>query len=173
MKKVAPKHTNFYKPKTAFLLLIILACFSCASKSVITQNQDIPDSNPKLIFLNYQISNNKSGQKSIKFIGNKIVDGKLRNKGSKYIEIGNTGDLVCAQLSKNKTLISEQTISNPLLKTIEITTDSFTFKKRNVAIKQAPLNIRIQLNASTKFIRIKEVIDSLQNTKTLITSSIE
>lgn len=173
MKKVAPKHTNFYKPKTAFSILFVLVCISCASNTSLVQNSENQEGNPKLIFLNYQISQNKNGQKSIEFIDKKIVDGKLRNSSSKYIKSGVLGDLVCTQLSKNKTLISEQTISNPLLKTIEFTTDSFNFKKRNVSIKQTPLNLRIQLNTSTKFIRIKEITDSIQNTKTLITSNIE
>ena len=173
MKKVAPKHTNFYKPKTVFLMLFALVCISCATKTSLVQNAEVPESDPKLIFLNYRVSQNSKGQKSIEFIDKKIVNGKLRNSDSKYIKSGVPGDLVCTQLSENKTLITEQTISNPLLKTIEFTTDSFNFKKRNVSIKQAPLNLRIQLNTSTKFIRIKEVIDSLQNTKTLITSNIE
>ncbi|MCL5130131.1 hypothetical protein [Algibacter sp. L4_22] len=154
-------------------MFLILACISCASKLKITDNQIITESNPKLIFLNYKISKNDSGEKSIQFIDKKIVDGKLRNKSSKYINSGAVGDLVCVQLDNNKKTLSNQIISNPLLKSIEFTTDSLSFKKRRVSIKQTSLNLRIQLNPATKFIRIKEIIDSLQNTKTLIISSIE
>lgn len=154
-------------------MLAVLVLYACATKPNLLKNETIVESNPKLIFLNYAISKNENNQKSIEFIDKKIVDGKLRNKGSKYINSGTVGDLVCVQLNQNKIPIAEQTIANPLIKHIESTTDSLTFKKHTAPIKQRTLNLRIQLHAATKFIKLEEIIDSLQTRKPLITSSIK
>ena len=174
VKKAAPKHTNFYIPKTAYLMLVFLACFfSCATKHNIEKKEVTIDTNPKLIFLNYTISKNEDGEKSITLIDKKIVDGKLRNKGSKYIKSGKIGDLVSEQLDENKNTLYKQAIANPFIKSIEVTTDSLTLKKQIVSIKQTPLNLRLQLDVETKFIRLTEVIDSLENTKPIITTPID
>jgi len=169
LKKAAPKYTNFCNLKVAYVTFLFCACLACATKHNIDKAEVSIDSNPKLIFLNYTISKNENGEKSITFINKKIVDGKLRNKGSKYIKTARIGDLVSQQLDKNKNTLFKQAITNPLLKTIEIMTDSLTFKKQIVVLKQSPLNLRLQLHPETKFIKLTEVIDSLENTKPLIT----
>jgi hypothetical protein len=153
-------------------MLLFFVNLSCATKQNVTKKEVSIDSNPKLIFLNYIISRSDNGAKSIMFVDKKIVDGKLRNKGSKYINSGKIGDLVSEQLDENKNILYKQTIANPLIKSIEVITDSLTFKKQIVIIKQSPLNLRFQLDAKTKFIRLTEVIDSLENTKPIITTPI-
>lgn len=173
MKKIAPKHINLKKPIAVYALLLLFICLSCATKHNIDNKDVAIESNPKLIFLNYTISENQNSEKSVMFIDKKIVDGKLRNQGHKYLESGKTGDLVSEQLDKNKKVLHKQTIANPLLKHIEVATDSFTFKKQMITIKQKSLNLRLQLHGKTKFIRLTEVIDSLGNTKPMITTSLD
>ncbi|MEN3322838.1 hypothetical protein VP395_03805 [Mariniflexile soesokkakense] len=154
-----------------FLLLLLALHISCASKKNIVIENINKDSLPKLVFLNYTISRNDSGEKNIQFINKKITDGKLKNNN--YIKIGEIEDLKCLQLDKDSTEITSVTIKNPLSKIIEFVNDSLIFEKKKTDLQNAPFTIRLQLHSQTKFIAINEVTDSLQNTKTLIITKLD
>ncbi|WP_341215912.1 hypothetical protein [uncultured Wocania sp.] len=162
-------------PKIINRLIIVLILFcitACASRKNLSQENKILESNPQLLFLNYTISINNAGKKKIHFINKKIADGKLKSNSSKYIKTGNINDLKCIQLDEKSKEIESILIKNPLVKTVEFVNDSLIFEKKVLNLNSAPLSLRIQLNSKTKSIVISEIVDTLQNSKPLITTRI-
>lgn len=129
--------------------------------------------NPKLIFLNYTITENANKSKTVTFINKTIADGKEKSRSHHYIKTGHIGDLKCSQLDKKSNILQNVFIKNPLLKTIEYTNDSLQFESKSLKLKKAALSIRLQLHPNTEHIKISEIIDSLQHTNTLIFTKLE
>lgn len=152
---------------------VLLVIFACASKKVKVEDS-LPQETPsKLIFLNYTISMDDHGNKNIQFINKIVTDGKLKNNTNQYLNKGSIGDLICQQLDKDSTEITSITIQNPLSKHIEFLNDSLIFETKKVDLKSAPLSLRLQIHHNTKFIAINHIIDSLQNSKTLIITKLD
>tara|TARA_R110002051_G_scaffold78791_2_gene142445 strand:- start:2204 stop:2632 length:429 start_codon:yes stop_codon:yes gene_type:complete len=130
------------------------------------QETKLPESNPKLVFLNYTISKNEYGKKQMAFLNKIVTDGKLKN--NKFPKIGAIGDLKCTQLDKHTNPLQSVIIKNPLSQVIEFVNDSLIFEKKQINLDSRELSLRLQLDSKTKSILISEIIDSLQNTKALI-----
>ncbi len=145
---------------------------SCGSKKGISQEEIKQESNPKLLFLNYTISKDENGKKSIQFINKIIADGKAKSNSNKYIKIGAIGDLKCSQLDKDSTEINHIIIKNPFIKTIEFVNDSLTFENKRIVLNKAPISLRLQLHSKTKLMVISEIIDSLENSNPLISTKL-
>ncbi|WP_100610661.1 hypothetical protein [Confluentibacter lentus] len=158
-----------------FLLLALLALqISCASKKNIAVKETVIEAlPPKLIFLNYTISQDAKGNKQIQFINKIITDGKLKNNTETYLKTGAVGDLKCSQLDKDSTEIKTVIIQNPLSKIIEYVNDSLIFESKKIELKSAPLSLRLALHDKTKYITISHIIDSLQNSRPLITTELD
>jgi hypothetical protein len=152
----------------SLLVFILLFIFSCAAKKEIPKTESIVEVNPKLIFLNYTISEDDNSVKTVDFISKKIADGKARNSSNKYMRTGHIGDLKCSQLDNKSQTLQSVFIKNPLNKTIEFLNDSLEFQSKSLTLKRAPISLRLQLNSKTEHIIISEIIDSLQNTKPLL-----
>ena len=152
---------------TILFILIINISFSCVSKKNTVESSSLNETNSKLIFLNYTLSETSNGKKKIEFINKIITDGKLKNNSNKYIKTGSIGDLKCSQLDNKSKTLQSIFIKNPLNKTIEFVNDSLQLESKALKLKKASLSLRLQLNAKTKNIVIAEIIDTLQNTKTL------
>ena len=156
------------------LLSLIALQISCASKKNITVNETVIEKlPPKLIFLNYTISQDINGNKHIQFINKIITDGKLKNNTETYLKTGAVGDLKCSQLDKDSTEIKTVIIQNPLSKIIEYVNDSLIFESKKIELKSAPLSLRLALHDKTKYITISHIIDSLQNSLPLITTKLD
>ncbi|WP_372753422.1 hypothetical protein [Mariniflexile sp.] len=154
-------------------LVILILFWACAAKKTdVTEIAD-EDLQPKLIFLNYSISNSENNKKNIEFISKTITDGKLKSSSNKYIKVGGIGDLKCRQLNKDSVEINAIAIKNPLSKIIEFVNDSLIFENKLIELKKAPLSLRLQLHSETKFIAIEEITDSLQKSKTLIITKLD
>jgi hypothetical protein len=165
------KQNNLSISILSFLILLLL--FSCGIfKKNITEQTSI-ESNPKLIFLNYSISKDDHGKKSIQFINKIITDGELKSNTNKYLKTGIAGDLKCLQLDKDSTEITSIIFKNPLSKFIEFVNDSLIFESKKTDLRHAPFSLRLQLHSQTKFIVINEVIDSLQNSTALIITKLD
>lgn len=158
-----------------FLLIALLALqISCASKKNVAINETvIEELPPKLIFLNYTISKDDYGNKHVQFINKIIVDGKLKSNTETYLKTGAVGDLKCSQLDKDSLEIKTVIIENPLSKIIEYVNDSLIFESKKVELKSAPLSLRLPLHDKTKYITISDIIDSLQNSRSLITTKLD
>lgn len=158
-----------------FLLIALLALhISCATKKNIAVNETVIEKlPPKLIFLNYTISQDINGEKQIQFINKIITDGKLKNNIEAYLKTGAVGDLKCSQLDKDSVEIKTVIIENPLLKMIEYVNDSLIFESKKIELKSAPLSLRLALHDKTKYITISHIIDSLQNSRPLITTKLD
>ena|SRR5690606_25744329 len=128
---------------------------------------------PKLIFLNYTISQDAHGNKHIQFLNKIITDGKLKNNTETYLKMGAVGDLKCSQLDKDSVEIKTVIIQNPLVQVIETVNDSLIFESTKIELKKAPLSLRLALHDKTKFITIGHIIDSLQNSRPLITTKLD
>ena len=146
---------------------MLLFTLSCAAKKVVPKPEPIVEVNPKLIFLNYTLTEDVNGNKTVAFISKTVADGKVRNLGDKYIKTGNVGDLKCSQLDQNAQTLRSVFIKNPLNKTIEYVNDSLQFKSKALELKKTSFSLRLQLHPETRNIVIAEVIDSLQNVNPL------
>ena len=158
-----------------FLLLsLVVLQISCTSKkNLVTNETVIEEVSPKLIFLNYTISKDKNGVKNIQFINKIITDGKLKNNTERYLKMGTMGDLKCSQLDKDSIEIKTVMIQNPLSKIMEYMNDSLIFENKKMALNSAPLSLRLQLSSKTKMVVVSEIIDSLQNSRPLITTKLD
>ena len=169
MKNKLYKNIKDFGLSTLAALLII----SCATKQTTATNTKIAEVYPKLIFLNYTISKNEMGNKKIQFINKIQTEGKLKNVSNKYLKFGTLGDLKCSQLDKDSVEIISVIIKNPLIKHIEIISDSLIFENKIIELRNAPFSLRLQLHNKTKFIAINEIEDSLQNTLPLFITKID
>lgn len=158
-----------------FLLFSLIALqIACASKKNIIANEAVIETlPPKLIFLNYSISKDVNGKKSIEFIKKIITDGKLKNNTETYLKTGAVGDLKCSQLSKDSVEITSIIVKNPLSKIIEYVNDSLIFESKKIDLQKTAFTLRLQLHSKTVFIAINEVTDSLQNSKSLIITKLD
>jgi hypothetical protein len=147
--------------------------FACGIKKNKPQDNEIAELNPKLIFLNYSITKNENGEKSIKFINQIVADGKLKNISKNFIKNPAIGDLKCSQLDQNSKELQILFIENPLEQVIEFVNDSLSFEKKSVILEKNEISLRLQLHSKTKSILISEVIDSLNHTKQLIKTELK
>lgn len=154
-------------------MLILLFVFSCASKKEVPKTESIVEEKPRLIFLNYTITEDANGVKTVDFINKTVADGKARNSSNKYMKTGRIGDLKCSQLNNKSQILQSIFIKNPLNKTIEFVNDSLQLESKALKLKKTPLSLRLQLHAKTEHIIIAEVTDSLQNTKPLYITKLE
>ncbi|MFD1162698.1 hypothetical protein [Hwangdonia seohaensis] len=160
-------------PQNIALLIMVFVCTtinSCAPKKEVIQQSAVEESNPKLIFLNYTISEDSKGKKNIKFLNKIITDGKL--KVSTPLIEGVSGDLVCHQLDKNSNVLQSITIKNPLIKTFEYIGDSKQFQRKQVVLKEVEFSLKLKLDPSTKYVSISEIATPSSETKPLINTKI-
>ena len=155
--------------KTIYFIAFLMV--ACASQKNIEPKPISQELHPKLLFLNYIISKDETG-KSITLVNNIITDGKLKSNGNKYLKKGTIDDLKCSQLNSDSIEISHVYLKNPLFKTIEYINDSLIFENKYLELDRAALSIKLQLENTTKFIMISEIIDTLQHTKPLITTKL-
>ncbi|WNH08100.1 hypothetical protein [Thalassobellus suaedae] len=165
-------NSTYNNLNTIILLLIVLLGISCGTKKSIAQEDVKQEITPKLLFLNYIISKDANNKKSIQFINKTIADGKAKSNSNKYIKTSTVGDLKCSQLDKDSIEINHVFIKNPFIKTIEFVNDSLSFESKRVVLNKAPISLRLQLHSKTKLVVISEIIDTLQNSKPLITTKL-
>ena len=164
---VYPKIIN-----SLIISLILFCVTACSTTKRVIQNSATEEANPKLIFLNYTISEDRKGKKNIQFINKIIADGKLKINNNKHIESGISGDLICNQLDKKSNIIQSITIKNPLVKNFEYVDDSKAFKTKTVVLKNAEFSLKLKLDPNTEYISIYEVTKVLTHTKPLIKTKI-
>lgn len=128
---------------------------------------------PQLIFLNYTLSKDANGKKSIQFLNKIITDGKLKNNTESYLKTGAVGDLKCSQLDKDSVEIKTVIIRNPLSQVIEHVNDSLIFESKKIELNRAPLSLRLSLHDKTNYITVSEIVDSLQNSRPLIITKLD
>lgn len=156
-------------------LLLTLFTFtvinSCASKKNIIQNATIEETNPKLIFLNYKISEDSKGKKNIQFINKIITDGKIKSKTPSIN--GVSGDLICHQLDKNLNVLQSITIKNPLVKNFEYVDDLKQFQRKKVELKEVEFSLKLKLEPNTKYFSINEITSLSSKPKLLVKTKIK
>ncbi len=154
------------------IALVLICITACTTTKKVAQNTTVEELNPKLIFLNYTISENNKGKKNIQFINKIITDGKLKISSNEYIKSGIAGDLICTQLDKNSNILQSITIKNPLVKIFEYVDDSKTFKTKKVELKNTEFSLKLKLEPNAQYISIYEIEKKLAQTKPLIKTKI-
>ncbi|PIA81146.1 hypothetical protein BFR04_15735 [Gaetbulibacter sp. 4G1] len=154
------------------IALVLICITACTTTKRVAQNTTVEELNPKLIFLNYTISENNKGKKNIQFINKIITDGKLKISSNEYIKSGIAGDLICTQLDKNSNILQSITIKNPLVKIFEYVDDSKTFKTKKVELKNTEFSLKLKLEPNAQYISIYEIEKKLAQTKPLIKTKI-
>lgn len=162
------KHLLLHIKTTSFSILLSVICFlvSCGTKKAVVVNTDSESS--QLIFLNYRITAQDNGKKSIQFINQIITDGKLKKHSNKYIDRGVPGDLECHQLDKNSNTIQTIIIKDPLKKHIEYLADSLNFKTKTVELKNSSFGLKLKLNPKAKYVTINEILENEESSNPLI-----
>ena len=151
------------------ITFIIFCLFvSCGSiKKTVTDQAEV-DKNPKIIFLTYSISLDRNGNKSVQFISQQTVDGKIKPRASESIENGKTGDLVCHQFDKKANLLNSILITDPLNKIVEFVDESNQFQTETINATKTQFSVRLQLKSTTKHITISNFADKSPLIKTKI-----
>ncbi|MCF7569035.1 hypothetical protein L3X37_11765 [Sabulilitoribacter arenilitoris] len=155
-------------PNIALLTMLFVYTIvnSCASKQKSIQDATAEESNPRLLFLNYKMSEDDNGNKTIKFINKIITEGKL--KQNSYTNESVYGDLICNQLDKKSNVLQSITIKNPLVKNFEFVNDLKQFERKNVELKTAEFSLKLKLEPYTKYITINEITKNKTETKPLV-----
>ncbi|WP_282123735.1 hypothetical protein [Algibacter mikhailovii] len=166
MNKIRPQNIISQKPIYTGVLVLLLV-LSCGAKKNSIDSDHTIEAPSKLIFLNYSITENTQGNKTVGFINKTIVDGKARTVNSKYQTTGIKGDLKCSQLDENGQYLQSVYIKNPLNKRIEYINDSLQFESQALKLKKSSFSLRLPLYPKTRSIVIAEVTDSSSNTKRL------
>jgi len=140
------------------LLLISLAIISSCkvseratgSKEVVRPAQE----SPKIIFLNYSITENKSNHHyTIELIDKTIVNGKIK-KNSNIPITPVMDDLAYTVSDKDKMVLEENFIENPLRRTFEFVDDNGQLAKKDVVLDSALFSLRIQLDPKARYVSL-------------------
>ncbi|WP_194766125.1 hypothetical protein [Tamlana sp. I1] len=157
-------HTQTIKMLFLMFSWMLIACGT--TKTVNPETLVIADTN-KIIFLTYSISEDPSGKRTLTFIKQNIVEGKLKPNSSWSVENAQEGDLICAQLNKNSNIISTRLIKNPLKKHVESFHPSGNIEITTINQDKTQFSVRLALHSQTSIITISNFADrkSLISTK--------
>jgi len=144
--------------KTILLILISLAIISsCKVSERATGSKDVvrpAQESPKIIFLNYSISENKSNQNyTVQLIDKTIVHGKIKKNANIPITPA-MDDLAYSVSDKDKMVLEENFVENPLRKTFEFVDDNGQLAKKDVVLDSAQFSLRLQLDPKARYISL-------------------
>lgn len=111
----------------------------------------------KILFVNFSIKKNASGESEIRELKQTIVKGKLKKGWKINKSEAKEGDLVFQLLDANKNIIATSIIEDPLTKVYEYPTDDYGIGKSTLNLTEANFSVRIQLNHSAVYGSIKRV----------------
>ncbi|OBQ56034.1 hypothetical protein JJL45_05545 [Tamlana sp. s12] len=159
------------KPHITTFTIGTLLLFLCACGIKKSNNEEpiVNEEHSKIIFLTYMISEAPSGERSMNFVSQKMVEGQIKSNSSNAIKNATEGDLICSQFDGQSKLISRSLIKNPLNKTIESLTPSQSFESTALNLQKTKFSIRIGLKNETKIITISNFADSKKLISTKIT----
>jgi len=130
-------------------VILLLLTNSCKSKQIDA------DRTPRIIFLNYTISQKSDRGLNIQLINKIIREGKLKQGLSNKKE-PETGDLRIIQSNAKSKPIESIIIANPLVKTVEYADESGKLNKKIIELDSTQFSLRMQLNHLTKYIIIEQ-----------------
>lgn len=155
------------------LIILLLFFMSCGTKQSVLANNDIVETAPKLIFLNYNIRKTANNNLTISLINKIITEGKLKNTNFNTTENVKSGDLKCNQIDENNNILKTEIIKNPLVKMFEYVDDSNEFQLKKVELDSAQISLKLKLEPNTKYITISSSIENLKELKPLIKTLID
>jgi len=153
--------------RITYLLILLIALLSCASKQHIETEEEPIITQPKLLFLNFEITK-LNDIKSVSLINQIKTDGKLKGHTSEDTK-GDIGDLEYLILDKDLNQLEKHYIKNPLKKVIEFVNDSGNFEKKMLDLDRSEFSLKLQLKPKAEYIVINEItsegITKLNTTK--------
>lgn len=153
--------------RITYLLTLLIALLSCASKQHIVTEEEPIITQPKLLFLNFEITK-LNDIKSVSLINQIKTDGKLKGHTSEDTK-GDIGDLEYLILDKDLNQLEKHYIKNPLKKVIEFINDSGNFEKKMLDLDRSEFSLKLQLKPKAEYIVINEItsegITKLNTTK--------
>jgi len=153
--------------RITYLLILLIALLSCASKQHIITEEEPIITQPKLLFLNFEITK-LNDIKSVSLINQIKTDGKLKGHTSEDTK-GDIGDLEYLILDKDLNQLEKHYIKNPLKKVIEFVNDSGNFEKKMLDLDRSEFSLKLQLKPKAEYIVINEItsegITKLNTTK--------
>lgn len=129
-----------------FFLATILSCKIVRHGSISEKSGQLPAANPRIIFINYSVTFDKSkGVQDIRLIDKTITDGKLKNSIS-VTGIPKPGDLFCFVLNSLMVPVDTVLIPDPLNLTVESVDDNNSLFKKEVTLDSAQFTLRLQFD---------------------------
>ena len=143
--------------QSCLMIFVCVLFVNCNSKFIRDQAEtSTPNlsSDPKIIFLNYNILKSDDDLTIANLHSKIIVEGKIKKQTETETET-KKGDIKCVQLDQQNSKIEEVHIKNPLSKNIEYVTSSGELATKQIEIDSAQLSIRMQLNHLTEYISLE------------------
>jgi hypothetical protein len=145
--------------KTLWIVLISMTmALSCkvSERTAGTANMDkVAVDTPKIIFLNYSISEDKTDQEySIRLINKIITNGKIKENSILPFS-PEMDDLEYIISDKNQNVLMRNFIPNPLNKTLEFVDDNGQLAKKDMRLDSSQFSLRIQLDPAAKYILLE------------------
>ncbi|WP_179335812.1 hypothetical protein [Winogradskyella costae] len=155
--------------RVACLFIFVIGLLSCASKQLGVTEEETIVTQPKLLFLNFEIIK-LNDSKSVSLINQITTDGKL--KGCANVDLkGDIGDLEYLILDKDLNQLEKHYIKNPLHKIMEFINDSGDFEKKILDLDRSEFSLKLQLKSKAEYIVINEI--TLEGITKLNTTKIE
>jgi len=159
---------KYYHLNKIALLITLFVALGCKSSKNTSHTLSQIENEPKILFLNYSIVQADNGERSIKFINKKIVDGKMKPQTFHGIENGKTGDLIFTEFNAANQTLNQILITDPLIRHVEYLDDSKQFQTKTITSDEMQFSIRLQLKNNTKYITISNFASSKPLIKTQI-----
>ncbi|MGC6429540.1 MAG: hypothetical protein ACON5F_00705 [Jejuia sp.] len=152
-----PKTYYFKNLLISILCSMMMLCCKTAKPAVASKVDEIKDKPERIVFLNYAIKKDANGNKNIRLLTSKKVEGSLKSHRTLVDGEGNSEDLICSQLNGEASIVSQTLIRNPLHKTLEYLDDSKNFKAIAMELDSSEFTVRLQLYPETQSISITDV----------------
>jgi len=156
------KNTHTFEnqlPIRSFLIGLVLFSFLCScgasteKKPTVAAVTETPDSNPRIVFVNYKAEKNERGIIAVSVINKIIKEGKLKGDNSSE-NMTDTGFNIL-QLDTNEKPISITTLENPLSRVVEAVGDDGELSMQRIELNETEFSVRLQLDSKTEYIAIK------------------
>lgn len=140
------------------VLMVMVSAWSCKVPERTTATSDTEKGaveTPRIIFLNYAISENISDREYTVTLINKIIsNGKMKENANLPV-VPKMDDLEYIVSDNNEKELLRSFIANPLDKTLEFVDDDGHLAKKDIRLDSALFSLRIQLDPDARFISIE------------------
>ena len=115
---------------------------------------ELIESAPQIIFLNYSIKRNHQNDYQIELINKIVAEGRLKADEVPH-QKESEDDLDCLTLDKDKRPLSIQTIPDPFTKRYEYPQEDGSLTSRQITLDSTVFSVRMQLDHASRYVAVK------------------